>query len=49
LIIPYTPLASVLGFQALPLSFVLILMAIVALYVTAAEIVKGIFYSRIKF
>ena len=49
LIIPYTPLASVLGFQALPLSFVLILMAIVALYVTAAEIVKGIFYSRVKF
>ncbi|MCE2696087.1 MAG: hypothetical protein PX483_00400 [Nostocales cyanobacterium LE14-WE4] len=49
LIIPYTPLASVLGFQALPFSFVLILMAIVALYVTAAEIVKGIFYSRVKF
>jgi Mg2+-importing ATPase len=49
LIIPYTPLASVLGFQALPLSFVLILMAIVALYVTVAEIVKGIFYSRIRF
>ncbi|MEI6441811.1 MAG: magnesium-translocating P-type ATPase [Nostocales cyanobacterium ELA583] len=49
LIIPYTPIASVLGFQALPLSFVLILMAIVALYVTAAEIVKGIFYSRVKF
>ncbi len=49
LIIPYTPLAPILGFQALPFSFVLILMAIVALYVTAAEIVKGIFYSRIKF
>jgi Mg2+-importing ATPase len=39
LIISYIFLASVLGFQALPFSFVLILIAIVALYVTSAEIV----------
>jgi Mg2+-importing ATPase len=49
LIIPYTPLASVLGFQALPFSFVLILMAIIALYVTSAEIMKSIFYGWVKF
>ena len=49
LIIPYTPLAGLLGFQALPLGFVLVLMAIVALYVIAAEGVKRVFYNWVKF
>jgi len=49
LIIPYTPLAGLLGFQALPLGFVLVLIAIVALYVIAAEGVKRVFYNWVKF
>jgi len=49
MIMPWTPLATMLGFQPLPLSFVLVLGAIVALYVTAAENVKRVFYSRVKF
>ncbi|MEH2361281.1 magnesium-translocating P-type ATPase [Nostoc sp.] len=49
IIIPWTPLAIRLGFKALPLSFVLVLGAIVLFYVTAAENVKRVFYSRVKF
>jgi P-type Mg2+ transporter len=49
LIIPFTPLASLLGFQALPLRFLLVLAAIIALYVVAAEAVKHLFYQLVKF
>jgi P-type Mg2+ transporter len=49
LIIPFTPLALLLGFQALPLRFLLVLGAIVALYVVAAEAVKHLFYQLVKF
>ncbi|WP_334780787.1 magnesium-translocating P-type ATPase [Nostoc sp.] len=49
IIIPWTPLATLFGFQPLPLSFVLVLGAIVLFYVTAAENVKRVFYSRVKF
>jgi len=49
IIIPWTPAATLIGFQPLPLSFVLVLGAIVLFYVTAAENVKRVFYSRVKF
>ncbi len=49
LIIPFTPLAGLLGFQSLPLHFLLVLGAIVALYVIAAESVKHVFYQRVRF
>ena len=49
IIIPWTPLAILLGFQPLPLSFVLVLGAIVALYITAAEGVKHVFYQQVRF
>jgi P-type Mg2+ transporter len=49
LIIPFTPLAQLLGFRALPLHFLLVLGAIVALYVIAAESVKHVFYQKVKF
>ena len=49
LIIPWTPLGTLLGFRPLPLSFMLVLGAIVILYVTVAENVKRVFYSRVKF
>ncbi|MEZ2303455.1 MAG: magnesium-translocating P-type ATPase [Microcoleus sp.] len=46
---PWTPLGTLFGFQPLPLSFVLVLGAIVLFYVTAAENMKRVFYSRVKF
>lgn len=49
LIIPWTPLATLLGFQPLPLNFVLVLGAIVALYIVTAESVKHVFYQQVKF
>ena len=49
IIMPWTPLGKLFGFQPLPLSFVLVLGAIVMFYVTAAENVKRVFYSRVKF
>ncbi|HEY9640192.1 MAG TPA: magnesium-translocating P-type ATPase [Coleofasciculaceae cyanobacterium] len=49
LIIPFTPLAGLLGFQALPMNFMLVLGAIVAIYVTVAESVKHAFYKRVAF
>ncbi|MGB8703030.1 MAG: magnesium-translocating P-type ATPase, partial [Thermosynechococcaceae cyanobacterium] len=49
IIIPWTPLATLLGFQPLPLSFVLVLGAIIVLYMIAAESVKHIFYRQVKF
>ena len=48
MIIPWTPLANLLGFQPLPFSFVLVLGAIVVFYIIAAENVKRVFYSRVK-
>lgn len=49
IIMPWTPLGNLFGFQPLPLNFVLVLGAIVVLYVTVAENVKRVFYSRVKF
>jgi P-type Mg2+ transporter len=49
LIIPFTSLAPLLGFQALPVRFLLVLGAIIALYVVAAEAVKHTFYQLVKF
>ncbi|MEA5573703.1 magnesium-translocating P-type ATPase [Calothrix sp. UHCC 0171] len=49
IIIPWTPLARVFGFQPLPLNFMLVLGAIVVFYVTAAENIKRVFYNHVKF
>jgi Mg2+-importing ATPase len=48
LFLPYTPIAGLLGFQALPVEFLLLLAAIVGLYILCAENVKRVFYSRVK-
>jgi P-type Mg2+ transporter len=48
-IIPFTSLSPLLGFRALPLHFLLVLCAIVALYVITAEGVKQVFYQLVKF
>lgn len=49
LILPFTPLASLFGFVPLPISFVLVLGAIVILYIAAAERLKQTFYQRAHF
>jgi len=49
LVLPYTPLAQVLGFVPLPLTFLLLLMGILVLYVAGAELIKKTFYKHVKF
>jgi Mg2+-importing ATPase len=48
LLIPYTPLAGWLGFQALPIGFLLVIAAIVGLYILSAETVKHVFYQHVR-
>ena len=48
LLLPYTPLADLLGFTQLPLLFPLLLGLIIILYVLAAELTKRIFYRLVK-
>lgn len=48
LLIPYTPLAGLLGFQSLPVEFLLVLAAIVGLYILCAENVKRVFYQHVR-
>jgi P-type Mg2+ transporter len=44
-VLPFTPLAGVLGFATLPISFLLILLGMIATYLLLVEIVKGRFYA----
>ncbi len=48
LLLPYTPLAAPLGFTPMPLSFLLLLAAILAGYVLTAELVKRYFYATTR-
>jgi P-type Mg2+ transporter len=48
ILIPWTPLGALIGFQPLPLHFVLSMAAIVVCYVTTAEVVKRVFYQHIQ-
>lgn len=48
LFLPNTPLAGLLGFQALPIEFLLVLAAIVGLYIFCAENVKRVFYQHVR-
>jgi Mg2+-importing ATPase len=45
-VVPFTPLGAVFGFVKLPLSFILLMLAIVALYILAAELAKRVFYRH---
>ncbi len=45
LFLPFTPLAKVLGFEALPAVFYLFIIGVVLLYVGAAELVKKAFFK----
>jgi Mg2+-importing ATPase len=44
-VLPFTPVAGVLGFTALPLSFFLILMGMIATYLVLVELAKTRFYK----
>jgi Mg2+-importing ATPase len=46
ILLPYTPLAGLLGFAALPPVYLLAIAAIVAAYVVSAELVKRWFYRH---
>lgn len=48
LLLPYTPLSGLLGFQALPIEFLALLATIVGIYIFFAENVKRVFYSCVK-
>jgi Mg2+-importing ATPase len=48
LLLPYTPLTSILGFTRLPLLFLLLIGLILVIYVLAAEFTKRIFYRLVK-
>jgi Mg2+-importing ATPase len=49
ILLPFTPLAELLGFQPLPVTVLLVIGVIVALYVIAAEVTKRSFYKRVRF
>ena len=44
-ILPFTPLAHLLGFATLPLAFFLILLGMIAAYLVLVELVKARFYA----
>ena len=48
LLLPISPLAGLLEFQPLPFSFLLMLGAILLTYIVAAELLKKVFYARVK-
>jgi len=47
-ILPYTPLDQLLGFSKLPISFILIIIAIVIVYIFSAEFAKRVFYRLVR-
>jgi Mg2+-importing ATPase len=48
LLLPITPLGSILGLYPLPISFLLLVGAIVISYIISAELTKRIFYSKVR-
>jgi Mg2+-importing ATPase len=46
LVIPYSPLNALLGLTPIPLTALLVLMGIAALYIATSEIAKRVFYAR---
>jgi Mg2+-importing ATPase len=49
LILPFTPLAGIFGFSPLPIHFLLLIGLIVLCYILTAEMVKKVFYKKVKF
>jgi Mg2+-importing ATPase len=48
-ILPFTPLGEIFGFSRLPISFLLLIAIIVLGYIISAEMVKTVFYEKVKF
>jgi len=48
LAVPFTPLGVILGFVPLPIPFLLLLAVIVAGYMITAEVVKAVFYRKVR-
>ena len=48
-ILPFTPLGNLFGFTQPPFLVLLLMSIIVVLYIIFGEIVKGLFYKRVKF
>ena len=48
LFLPFSPLAGLLEFQPLPYSFLLMLGVILVGYIVSAELLKKVFYARVK-
>jgi len=49
LLVPFTPLGKIFGLTYPPISFLLFMVIIVALYIVAAEVAKKVFYQRVRF
>ncbi len=49
IILPYSPVAGLLGFTPLPLSFLVALALIVGAYVAMAELAKALFYRIVRY
>ncbi len=49
MLLPYTPVAGLLGFEPLPVWILLMLVAIVISYIAVTEIVKKFFYKIVKY
>ncbi|CAJ37738.1 magnesium-translocating P-type ATPase [Methanocella arvoryzae] len=49
LILPYSPLAWLMGFVPLPAHFLMALAVIIVLYIGLAEVAKAVFYRYVKF
>ena len=48
-VLPFTPLGAIFGFGELPILFLLPIAVIVMLYIFSAEMVKTVFYKKVKF
>jgi hypothetical protein len=49
LVLPFTLLGKLFGFAQPPLLVLVLMPIIVVFYIIAGEVVKGIFYKRVKF
>ena len=49
LLLPYSPVPGIFGFEPLPLSFLFFPIAIVLLYIAATELAKRTFYKGVKY
>jgi Mg2+-importing ATPase len=49
LVLPFTLLGRLFGFASLPISVLIMMVTIVVLYLISGEVVKRIFYKRVKF